>query len=296
MTAKPVFHRSWLFAPGDSERKLQKVLDAGADAVIIDLEDAVAPERKSLAREMVVDFLRGPARAAPCTVYVRINPWGDDVSAADVDSVMRAAPSGLVQPKAESAQDVIALHSALLALEKEHGMTPGSTSILPIVTETARAVFNIGSYSVGVPRLTGLTWGAEDLGAAIGASDRRDAHGEWLAPFEMARSLTLMAAHAAGVEAIDTLHADFRDHDGLVAHATRARRLGFTGKLAIHPAQVDPIHRAFTPTSDEVDHARAVVAAFEASPEAGAVALDGRMLDRPHLEGARKTLALLREG
>ncbi|MEL6211191.1 MAG: CoA ester lyase, partial [Pseudomonadota bacterium] len=244
-------HRSWLFVPGDSARKMEKSLTAGADAIILDLEDAVAPENKPEARKRVVDFLTGPGQDAPCTVFVRVNPWGTDEAARDVEAVMAAAPAGLVQPKAESAQDVIALGGALNAMEKEHGLARGSTEILPIVTETPRAVFNLGSYSVSVPRLMGLTWGAEDLGAAIGASARQDAAGEWLAPYEMVRNLTLFAAHGAGVEAIDTLHADFRDLDGLRDHSRRARQMGFTGKLAIHPAQIEPIHAGFTPTAED---------------------------------------------
>ena len=287
-------HRSWLFVPGDSERKLEKSLTSGADAVIVDLEDAVAPDHKDAARRRTVEFLRGPAADAPCTVFVRINPWGTELAMRDVEAVMVAAPAGIVQPKAESAQDVIALHGALSKMESEHGIARGSTGVLPIVTETPRSVFQLGSYSVSIPRLVGLTWGAEDLGAAVGASVRRDAQGEWLGPFELVRHLTLFAAHASGVEAIDTLHADFRDLDALHAHATRARQLGFTGKLAIHPAQIKPIHDAFTPAPAEIERAQAIVAAFDAAHGAGAVSLDGEMLDRPHLEGARKVLALAR--
>jgi len=208
-------------------------------------------------------------------------------------SIMAAAPDGIVQPKAESAQDVIALGGAMAAQEEHHGLTRGATQILPIVTETPRAVFTLNSYTVGVPRLVGLTWGAEDLGAAIGASARRDERGEWLAPYEMVRGLTLFAAHAAEVEAIDTLHADFRDADGLLAHARSARKMGFTGKLAIHPAQVATIHEAMTPSEQEVEHAQAIIDAFAAAPGAGAVSLDGQMLDQPHLIGASKVLALV---
>ncbi len=285
-------HRSWLFVPGDSLRKLEKSLGAGADALILDLEDAVAPEHKPDARKRVREFLDGPGREAPCTIYVRINPWGTDEATRDIERIMGAMPAGIVQPKSESAQDVIALHGALNVMEKEHGIPRGSTMILPIVTETPHAVFNLGSYATGVPRLAGLTWGAEDLGAAVGASARQDDAGEWLSPYEMVRSLTLFAAHAANVEAVDTLHADFKDLDGLRAHAARARQAGFTGKLAIHPAQIEPIHDAFTPSAQEIEHAQRVVAAFERAYGAGAVSLDGRMLDRPHLLGAQKTLAL----
>lgn len=289
-------HRSWLFVPGDSERKLEKSLGVGADALILDLEDAVAPERKDEARRIVADFLRGPAKGSAASVYVRVNPWDTSLCAEDLDGVMSGAPTGIVQPKSESAQDVIALGAAITAQEKTHGIEIGRTRILPIVTETPKAVFQLGSYSVSVPRLAGLTWGAEDLGAAIGASARRDEHGEWLSPYEMVRSLTLFAAHAAGVEAIDTLHADFRDSAGLLAHARRARQAGFTGKLAIHPAQVAIIHEAMTPSDDEVSAAQRIVEAFEQSPGAGAVSLNGQMLDRPHLEGARKVLALAQRG
>ncbi|MFK7887987.1 MAG: CoA ester lyase [Gammaproteobacteria bacterium] len=285
-------HRSWLFVPGDSERKLEKSLGVGADAIILDLEDAVAPARKDAARRIVAEFLAGPAKESAASVYVRVNPWSTSLCAEDLETVMASAPVGIVQPKSESAQDVIALGAAITAQENQHGIERGSTRILPIVTETPKAVFQLGSYTVGVPRLVGLTWGAEDLGAAIGASARRDEHGEWLQPYEMVRSLTLFAAHAAGVEAIDTLHADFRDAEGLRAHARRARQSGFTGKLAIHPAQVAVIHEAMTPSDDEVAKARLIVAAFEEFPEAGAVSLAGQMLDRPHLEGAHKVLAL----
>ncbi len=289
-------HRSWLFVPGDSERKLEKSLGVGADALILDLEDAVAPQNKAAARTLVTDFVRAHRDTAKSTIYVRINPWGSDLAADDLDVIMAAAPAGIVQPKSESSQDVIALGAALAAQEQTHGIERGSTRILPIVTETARAVFTLQSYTVGVPRLVGLTWGAEDLGAAIGASERRDEEGNWLPPFEIVRSLTLFAAHAANVEAIDTLHADFRDADGLRRNAKAARQAGFTGKLAIHPAQVEVIHEALTPGAAEIARAQAIVDAFAATPGAGAVSLDGQMLDRPHLTGAHKTLALAKRG
>jgi citrate lyase subunit beta/citryl-CoA lyase len=285
-------YRSWLFVPGDSERKLTRCLDAGADALIFDLEDSVTPQRKGDARQMVAEFLRAPRAPDGPALYVRINPWGTDMAADDLDAVMAGAPDGIMQPKTQSAQDVIALGAALTAQEDACGGERGTTRILPIVTETPRAVFNLNSYTVGVPRLVGLTWGAEDLGAAIGASDRRDEAGQWLAPFELVRNLTLFAAHGAEVEAIDTLHGDFRDLDALQAHATAARRIGFTGKLAIHPAQVAPINAAMTPGDDEIAHAQRIVEAFEAAPGAGAVSLDGQMLDRPHLRAARRLLAV----
>ncbi len=203
----------------------------------------------------MTDFVRAHRDTCDAAIYVRINPWGSALAADDLDVIMAAAPAGIVQPKSESAQDVIALGAALAAQEDTHGMERGSTHILPIVTETAKAVFALHSYTVGVPRLMGLTWGAEDLAAAIGASERRDEHGNWLQPYEMVRSLTLFAAHAAQVEAIDTLHADFRDTDGLRRNAKAARQAGFTGKLAIHPAQVEVIHAAMTPGSTEIERA-----------------------------------------
>lgn len=285
--------RSWLFVPGDSERKLAKALGSGADALILDLEDSVAVANKAAARNLVRDFLQAHRDHAGPLLYVRINPFASDLCPDDLNMIMAGAPAGIVQPKAESAQDVMALGGALTALEAEHDLARGVTAVLPIVTETPAAVFRLGSFAANVPRLAGLTWGAEDLSAAIGATATRDEHGNWRGPYALVRNLCLFAAHAAGVAAVDTVHADFRDIKGLTQVAATARQDGFFGKLAIHPAQVEPINAAFTPGADEVAHAQRVVDAFAAAPAAGVVGLDGVMLDRPHLIGAQKVLALV---
>lgn len=285
-------HRSWLFVPGDSERKLAKAPASGADALILDLEDSVAPERKADARQTVRAFLKAQRGQDGPALFVRINPFGGDAATDDLESVMDGAPAGIVLPKAGSAQDVMALGGALSALEDRLGLTAGSTRIVPIATETPAAVFQLQSYAARVPRLAGLSWGAEDLSAAVGATATREDDGQWRAPYRLVRSLCLFAAHAAGVAAVDTVHANFRDADALARDAARARQDGFTGKLAIHPAQVEPINAAFTPSEREIEDARRIVAAFDAAPGAGVVALDGRMLDRPHLVGATRTLAL----
>ena len=283
--------RSLLFVPGDSDRKLEKCAASGADLVIMDLEDAVAPEHKAAARARVGAWLGArPQRAAP-QCWVRINPLDTPEAALDLAAVVAARPDGIVQPKTRSADDVIRLGRRLDELEAQHGIAPGSTRILPIATETPASIFTLGGYGSCGPRLYGLTWGAEDLGTAIGAAGNRDAHGAWSAPFQLARSLCLFGAHAAGVAAIDTLHADFRDQPGLRASCAEARRDGFTGKLAIHPEQVAVINECFLPSAAEVAQARRIVALFAAHPGVAALALDGRMLDLPHLRQAENTLA-----
>ena len=286
--------RSFLFIPGDSEKKLGKVDDCGADAVILDLEDAVAPANKRGARRLVSDFLKErPAGRRRPQIWVRVNPLDGDLTLGDLVSVIGGAPDGIVHPKADGPADVRRLSYYLDALEAQAGLEQGSTKILPVATETARAPFALGDYAdAGLNRLYGLTWGAEDLSAALGASGNRGADGEWAFTYKMVRSLTLMAAHAAGVAAVETLHADFRDEEGLRASSRAARAEGFSGRLAIHPAQVGPINESFLPGADEVDFARRVVAAFEADPGVGTVGIDGKMLDIPHLKAARQTLAL----
>ena len=269
--------KSYLFVPGDRPDRMEKALSSGADAVILDLEDSVAPEKKAAAREEVVAFLAQPRRL---TLFVRINPLaaqGHD----DLQAIALHTPDAIVLPKAEGTASVAELDARLTAL----GNT--ETRILHIATETPRAVFALGSYA-GAPRLTGLTWGAEDLPAAIGAIRAREEDGRFTPPYEMLRSLTLFAAHAAGVAAIETIYPDFRDEAGLAAFAVRARRDGFTGMLAIHPAQVPVINAAFQPTPEELAHARRVVAAF--AGQSGAVQLDGKMLDAPHLASAKRLL------
>jgi citrate lyase subunit beta/citryl-CoA lyase len=269
--------RSLLFVPGDRPDRMEKALGSGADALILDLEDAVAPDAKPAAREAVAAFLRRE-RALP--LYVRINPLDGGLASADLAAVLPARPDGIVLPKAEGGASVEALARFGVAVP-----------ILPIATETAAAVFTLGSYAGVADRLAGLTWGAEDLPAAIGAATSREADGSYAPPYQLARSLTLFGAHAAGVPAIETVYPDFRDLDGLAAYAARGRRDGFTGMMAIHPAQVPVINAAFTPSDEEIAHARRVVALFAANPGAGALSLDGKMIDAPHLKAARALLA-----
>ncbi len=286
--------RSLLFVPGDSDKKLAKVAGCGADAVILDLEDAVAPANKAAARERVADFLRGFDRGAQDApeLWVRVNPLDSGLAESDLAAVVPAAPHGVVQPKPDGPEDVRKVSSLLDHMELAHGLMPGSIGIIPVATETAIAPFRLGDYATaGLTRLRGLTWGAEDLAAALGATGNRGDDDEWLFTYRLVRSLTLMAAHAAGVPAIETLHADFRDEAGLLATSRQARAEGFSGRLAIHPAQVATINRGFTPSDAEVAFARRVVAAFDAQPDVGTVGIDGKMFDIPHLKAARRTLA-----
>ncbi len=278
-------YRSLLFVPADSERKLGKAADAGADALILDLEDAVAPARRPEARLMAAEYLKGRQ-----DVWVRINPTDSDDSAQDLEAVMPSAPAGIVLPKARSADDAIAVAQRIDVLEKQNGIAPRQTRLIVLCTERPEALFTLQSYVGATQRLAGLSWGAEDLGAALGASARRDADGRWLATFELARSLCLLAAAAAKVAALDTVFTDFRDQEGLLCYANNARRDGFDGMLAIHPAQVATINAAFLPTADEIDHAHRIVALFDENPGAGAVGMDGRMIDRPHLLQAQRVL------
>lgn len=270
--------RSLLFVPGDRPERFAKAAASGADAVILDLEDAVVPGRKSEARAAAAAWLREPR---PCPVLVRVNPLGSEYVSVDLDAVLPARPDGIVLPKAEGAASIRKL------LDLCGGACP---PILPIATETPAAVFELGSYREAAARLCGLSWGAEDLPAAIGAMTSREADGSYTPPFEMVRGLALFAAHAAGVAAIDTVYPDFGDLEGLEAYAARAARDGFTGMLAIHPAQVPAINATFTPSAEQIAHAEAVVAAFAADTGTGAVVLEGRMIDAPHLKQAQALL------
>jgi citrate lyase subunit beta/citryl-CoA lyase len=267
--------RSLLFVPGDRPDRFAKAAASGADALILDLEDSVSPERKDAARDAVAAVLPGE-RAGPA-LFVRVNPLGSGLIDDDLAAVLPHAPDALVLPKAEGAASVAALRSPV--------------PVLPIATETPAAVFQLGSYGAVSDRLIGLTWGAEDLPAAIGAETAREANGDHTAPYQLARSLTLFGAHAAGVPAIETVYPDFRDLDGLAAYAARGARDGFTGMMAIHPAQVAAINAAFTPSPEAIARAEAVVALFAANPGAGALSLDGRMVDAPHLKAAQALLA-----
>jgi citrate lyase subunit beta / citryl-CoA lyase len=284
--------RSWLFVPGDSERKLAKAAESGADALILDLEDSVAPQRLTEARRLVAAHLRAHhGRAAP-QPWVRVNALASGELMADLVAVLPGVPHGIVLPKLEIASELTEVHHYLSALEQREGLPQGATRVLAIVTETPQALLQLSGFASGAPRLAGLTWGAEDLAVALGARAKRDADGSWTAPFELARSLCLLAAAAARVQAVDGVYADFADHAGLTRELERARRDGFTGKLAIHPGQVAAINAAFTPTEAEIAQARRVVAAFAAEPGVGVTSIDGRMVDRPHLLAAQRLLEL----
>lgn len=284
--------RSLLFIPADSEKKLHKGDEVPADVLILDLEDAVAAAHKPAARKLARDYLAERTQNRRSQLWVRINPITAKESRADLESVMAGRPDGIVQPKTRGPDDVIGLARQLDSLEAELGIERGATRILPVATETPQSMFSLGQFSACGPRLAALTWGAEDLSVAIGATSNKDASGNWTFPFQVARAFCLFAASAAGVLAIDTLYADFRDAAGLREACDSARRDGFGGKLAIHPAQVDVINEAFTPSAEEIAYARRVVAAFAAQPDAGTLALDGRMLDIPHLAQARKMLSM----
>ena len=280
-------NRSYLFVPADSERKLGKAANAGADALILDLEDSVAAAARPAARELARDYLEGKE-----DVWVRINSIDSADAELDLAGIMPAAPTGIVLPKPRGAEDVQQLAALLDVLENQHGIEAGNTKILAICTERPEAIFTLGAYAGASARLRAMSWGAEDLSAAVGASSNRAADGSWLAPYELARSLCLFAAAAAQVAAIDTVYTDFRNDEGLANYAANARRDGFTGMLAIHPAQVAIINRAFVPTTAEIERAERIVALFDENPGAGALGLDGEMIDRPHLVQAQRTLQL----
>lgn len=281
--------RSLLFVPGDDERKIAKGLASTADALILDLEDAVAPQRKAAAREICAAALRSSDTTK--VLFVRMNALDTSDAHADLTAVVGAKPFGIVLPKCRGGDDVRRVSSMLDTIEGPEGVAAGATRILPIVTETAAALFGLGTYSdPPIPRLCGMMWGGEDLAADIGAVANRDASGRYAPLYELARSLCLLGASAASVLAIDAVYTDFRNLDGLKAEALEGLRSGFGAKAAIHPAQVDVINEAFTPSASDVEWAHRVVAAFEAAGDVGVAAIDGKMLDRPHLRGARRTL------
>jgi len=284
-----------LFVPGDSERKVAKARTCGADALILDLEDAVAAPLKAQAREHVAGLL-GAGEARDWLFYVRINPFDTGLTLADLAAVVRPGLDGIVVPKANGAHDIDRLGHYLDALETAGGMAVGTVKLVVVATETPLAMFALDSYAPAHPRLAALTWGGEDLSAAIGATTAREADGAWTEPYRFVRTQCLFAAAAAGVAPLETLYADFRDPEGLAATSRIARRDGFTGRIAIHPDQVATINACFTPSDEDVDHARRVVAAFAAEPNVGTVGIDGKMYDRPHLTAAQKTLAAVGEG
>lgn len=285
---EPISARSWLFAPGDSEKKMTKAKDGAADIVLLDLEDAVAPENKVLARTMVHDFVKANPDQRH-RLWVRINPLDGEWTLGDLVAIMPARPGGIMLPKVYGRQDVETVSNYLSALEAANGIEEGATPLIVLITETAEAMFHTGDYK-GAPRVVALTWGAEDLADSIGASSNRNPDGSYSFTYELARSLTVLGAAAAGVTAIETISADFKDLDALRARAERVRRDGYRGMLAIHPAQVDVINEAFTPTEEEIAEAREIVDLFAANPGVGAIGYKGGMLDRPYLSRAQNLL------
>jgi citrate lyase subunit beta/citryl-CoA lyase len=284
--------RSLLFVPADGGRKLDKAMASGADALIIDLEDSVAPDGKVAARKSAADFLKGAVTLANRPrLLVRINGLGTGLADDDLDAVVPARPDAIMLPKAEGGAGVVHADAKLAVREAIAGLPDGHVKIVAIATETASALFLAGTYGGASARLEGLTWGAEDLSVELGAEANRDASGNFLDPYRLARALCLAGAAAARVQAIDTIAADFRNLELLRRECEEARRDGFTGKMAIHPAQVPVINEVFTPAAAAVAKARAVIAAFEQNPGKGTVGIDGVMYDRPHLERAKQLLA-----
>lgn len=289
--------RSWLFVPGDSETKLGKVVGAGADAVVVDLEDAVAPAARTTARRLAHSWLEAHRqqvlKGGGSQRWVRINPLDSGIWREDLAAVMPAAPHGIVVPKATGPEQLRMLAAELYEHEQRAGIPTNTTRVLPMVSETPQAALSITSYAapdLTLPRLAALTWGAEDLAAAIGATRKRDHQGQWADPFRLVRSQMLLAAHACKVAAIDAVYADFKDTDGLRRIARASYGEGFTGMLAIHPAQVPIINEAFSPSEQDVARALAIVDAFAENPGAGALQLDGEMIEQPHLLQARRVL------
>ena len=284
--------RSYLFVPGDSPRKLEKGFGSDADALILDLEDSVAFDRKEEARKITLSYLRQvqPMAKRP-RLLVRVNALSTGLIDADLDAVVAGKPDAILLPKAEGGASIVHLDAKLAVREAVNDLPDGHTRIVAIATETAASLFVAGTYAGASARLIGLTWGAEDLSAEFGAETNRDASGAFTEPFRFARTLCLAAASAAKVEPIDTVFVDFRDEAGLRREAEEARRDGFTAKMAIHPGQVAAINDVFTPTPKAIARARAVVDAFAANPGAGVIAIDGVMFDRPHLERAKQVLA-----
>ncbi len=286
--------RSLLFVPGDSEKKLEKGLTSGADVLLIDLEDSVSAERKETARRIAADFLTANRDRPSPRLFVRINDLASGLANDDLTAVMPALPHGILLPKSNSGKDVTRLAAKLNVHEARAGVTEGSTQILAIITETAIGTLSAASYPDASTRLIGLSWGAEDLSAAIGARTARDEAGRYTDVFRLARAVTILGASAAEVAAIDTVYINYRDDEGLARECVDAERDGFTGKLAIHPAQVPIINEAFTPSAEAVEHARKIIDAFSADPSAGVIGIDGQMCDRPHLRRAERLVARTR--
>lgn len=287
--------RSLLFVPGDSEKKLERGFGSGADVVIVDLEDSVAPQNKAHARAVAADFIAARRDSSAAKIFVRVNDLGSGMTDDDLRAIMPVAPHGIMLPKSNSGADVQHLATKLRVHEAENGLEDGRTKIIAIITETAAGVLSTGTYAGASARLAGLTWGAEDLSAAIGARTARDERGRYTDVFRLARSMTILGAAAADTAAVDTVFVNFRDPEALKAECVEAERDGFTAKMAIHPDQVGVINEAFTPTAEAVARAAAVVAAFAEAGNPGVVGIDGKMYDRPHLRLAERLLARARD-
>ncbi len=284
--------RSMLFVPADSEKKLAKVAGGAADALILDIEDSVAPERKAAARALAGAYLKSQTGTRKQKLWVRINPLDTADALLDLAAIVAGRPDGLILPKATDAGDAVRLDCYLSALEIREGVELGATKIIVLATETGAAMFGLGTFSRDTPRLQGLTWGAEDLAASVGASSNSDGNGELTFLYQMARGLCLAAAAAADVDAVDTVYTNIANPEGLRRVCNDARRDGFRSKMAIHPDQIAIINEAFSPSDAEVAHARKIVDLFAANPGAGTLKLDGRMLDIPHLKQAKRVLSL----
>jgi citrate lyase subunit beta / citryl-CoA lyase len=285
---EPISARSWLFVPGDSERKMQKATDSATDIVLIDLEDAVATENKIAARQSVHDFIAAnPGQRA--RLWVRINPFDGPYTLGDLAAIMPARPGGIMLPKVYGRAEVDKLDHCLSALEVANGIEEGATPVIVLITETAESMFRTGDYK-GAPRVVALSWGAEDLADSIGASSNKNPDGSYSFTYELARSLCLLGAAAAGVTPIETISADFKDLDALRLRAEKVRRDGYRGMMAIHPAQIEVINAAFTPTEEEIAEAQEIVDLFAANPGLGTIGWKGGMLDRPFLARAQRLL------
>lgn len=286
--------RSLLFVPGDSEKKLEKGFGVGADVVIVDLEDSVAPANKAVARQVAARFIAGVRAESRSSIYVRVNDLTTGLTDDDLAAVVSARPDGIMLPKSNSGADVERLSAMLRVHEAESELPDGGIAILPIITEAAAGVLAASSYQGASARLAGITWGAEDLSAAIGARSARDESDRYTDVFRFARTMTILAAASAEVPAIDTVFPNFRDMAAFELECAEAERDGFTGKMAIHPAQVPVINAAFTPALEAVQRSAAIVAAFEVAGNPGVVAIEGKMYDRPHLRLAERLLARAR--
>jgi citrate lyase subunit beta/citryl-CoA lyase len=285
--------RSLLFVPADSDRKFAKADTCGADALILDLEDSVAPGRKALARDAVKNLL-GPT-THNWQFFVRINPLGTGLTLEDLVAVVRPGLDGILIPKVNGIQDIELVSHYVDVLEVAVGIPAGHVKLLVVATETPAAMLGFASYVTPSPRpssrLVAMTWGAEDLSAALGALTNKEPNGDWTFPYQAARAQCLFAANAAGVLALDTLYGDYRDQPGLAESCRIARRDGFVGRIAIHPDQIATINECFTPSEADLAHARRVVAAFASQPDVGTVGIDGKMYDMPHLVASKRVLA-----